>query len=85
MVEQKFEVSFQFEKALTHGQALAFASKINIAVNNFDQMVSTIKACATRFREYEQSHLEKGTVDGDMKARRNAQMAEMCEEVLKNV
>lgn len=46
------------------------------------QMRELVKACAERFREYETSHATKGNIDGDVKARRNAKMAELCEAAL---
>jgi uncharacterized protein (DUF2225 family) len=42
-------------------------------------------ACLTAaltFRFYEQSHREKKTEDGDAKAHRNHEMAEICEKAL---
>ncbi len=43
------------------------------------RLLGIIKNCAQRFREYEASHAAKGSIDGDAKARRNGEMAEMCE------
>lgn len=41
-----------------------------------------LEICAKRFREYEQSHLAKGTPDGKEKSLRNKVMAEICETEL---
>src|SRR5258706_13483792 len=46
-----------------------------------DRLRAGLKAAAERFREYEASHAAKGNLDGDAKARRNAEMAEMCERL----
>lgn len=46
------------------------------------RLKEALAKCASRFREYETSHAAKGSVDGDAKARRNAEMAEMCEVAL---
>lgn len=37
-----------------------------------------LQACADRFHEYAASHIAKGTPEGRIKARRNAEMAGMC-------
>lgn len=42
-----------------------------------------LQMCADRFREYERLHRAKGTDDATEKAERNAEMADMCELVLK--
>lgn len=42
-------------------------------------LYAKVEIAATIFREYERIHAEKGTVEGDMKARRNAQYAEEME------
>lgn len=44
--------------------------------------VDIIKRCAKRFREYERSHADKGTKEGDEKADRNADMAALCEQFI---
>lgn len=44
-----------------------------------------LKLCAERFREYEAIHMAKGSIEGDAKARSNASMAELCENVLANL
>lgn len=36
---------------------------------------------AAKFREYEALHAAKGSIDGDLKARTNAEMAEMLERL----
>lgn len=41
-----------------------------------------VLAAAVKFREYESLHAAKGSLDGDVKARANAEMAEMLEKEL---
>ncbi len=48
------------------------------------RLLGIINNCAQRFREYEASHAAKGSIDGDAKARRNGEMAEMCERAAPN-
>lgn len=45
-------------------------------------LFTKVAIAATIFREYERLHMAKGTVDGDAKARRNAQYAEEMEAAL---
>lgn len=45
-------------------------------------LIAALSKAAERFREYEYSHAAKGSIDGDAKARRNCEMAEMCEIAL---
>jgi len=47
--------------------------------------VEALTKAAERFREYETSHMRKGSIDGDMKARRNCEMAEMCEAAIRRI
>lgn len=47
-----------------------------------ERLVAALSKAAERFREYEYSHAAKGSIDGDAKARRNCEMAEMCEIAL---
>lgn len=63
------------ERAWTAEPTIDDARRISYYRNALD-------AAARTFREYERHHCEKKTLDGDAKARRNAQMAEMCEKAL---
>lgn len=45
-------------------------------------LLEVAQEAAAMFRYYERLHMEKGTVDGDAKARRNAEMAEKCEAAI---
>lgn len=47
-----------------------------------EEMRQTLKVVAAQFRTYEAHHAQKGSVDGDVKARRNAAWAERCESAL---
>jgi len=42
-------------------------------------IMDLIRRCAGTFRDYERHHTAKGNLDGDSKARRNAELAELCE------
>ena len=46
------------------------------------ELVKALRACSVRFREYEASHATKGHERGAAKAQRNADMADMCDDVL---
>jgi len=48
-------------------------------------MIGALEKASRRFHEYEAGHAEKGTVDGDKKARRNAEMAELIDTALSTV
>jgi hypothetical protein len=45
-------------------------------------LLTVVELCAKKFRQYEASHLAKGTEDGRDKAATNALMASMCEQAL---
>lgn len=46
-----------------------------------EDLLKIIERCAIQFRYYEEQHNAKGP-SGEVKARVNAEMAEMCEEAL---
>jgi hypothetical protein len=49
-----------------------------------DALREALTKCRGRFYEYADSHTNKGTTEGDAKAARNMEMAQMCDAALKN-
>ena len=47
------------------------------------RMKETLEFAAGWFRKYEEGHAAKNTSDGNEKAQRNAMLAQMCEDAIK--
>lgn len=47
-----------------------------------DEARAAFRKCADKFNEYVNLHLAKGTPEGNAKAEANAELAQMCEQVL---
>lgn len=58
------------------------ADRIDALQAHIEMLRGALTASAAKFREYEQLHMAKGSIDGDVKARTNAQMAELCEATI---
>jgi hypothetical protein len=46
------------------------------------ELVEALTKCRDKFREYEQLHRLKNTVEGTAKAKRNSEMADMCDAAI---
>lgn len=56
------------------------AEDLNDTMRRMAEKTLALKLAARRFRQYEDHHAAKGNLDGDVKARANAEMAALCEK-----
>lgn len=49
------------------------------------EAIEALKECALIFRGYELHHMQKGNIEGDVKARRNCEYAEKCEALIRKI
>lgn len=61
------------------------AEEINQLQTQRDKLVEGLKIAAAKFREYEQMHLRKVSIEGAEKAARNVVMAKKLEAILAEV
>lgn len=71
----------------TMSPAVDDSAAINIAakLSLHPDLVTALSTCAQTFREYEAGHAAKGTDEGNAKAERNGELADMAEAVLAKV
>lgn len=59
--------------------------RIREATDNIEELVEALTKCRDKFCFYEQLHRLKCTAEGDEKADRNREMADMCDGVLDKI
>lgn len=51
-------------------------------IEDLIQIRKTLEKCKETFKEYAHLHFKKGTIEGNVKAQRNAEMADECIKAL---